>query len=522
MATQFLVRSPGNKHAISLKTILYDGVGLSRVDDNGMAVFELSDADVEVEIVVRRKNSSSGKQPDVTTTEASSHDVPLGEDATKHSLLVDAGSVLSREVQLEAVAKHSSLVQADMILPRDLQLRDSAKRPCEPTDELMGSSPKKPKSTPNETSQILNTTYQSSLLTTVPTLPSLPSTTVPKRRSGMSPTAIQQNYSHEPIELQTTDNNNIITCKCNPHHPFQLTGKSKYEIDRHFKGKQHQTYVSNPDQRQNFKGPMSDVTLLEVYQHHHPIEYDGTHVVCACNRYVLSGKGRYEIERHFKNRGHLAYVANPQGMTMNGTLSDTLLRQRYNHEPIEYREEEGGGGGVVVCVCNEFVLSGRNKYAIERHFEGKNHLDYVAKWRNENNTKNNNTIGVDNEDEEEGENDGVGGDNDNVAVVLENDAVHEEGENGNGDENVAVTHENDAGDGHAKEGEEEELELGQSNSGTDNAEAALEDDAVDIQQEEELGSRQSNNDGNNGDDTLENDCVDNKKEGESISRQAAI
>lgn len=266
---------------------------------------------------------------------------------------------------------------------------------------------------------------------------------------------------------------------------------------------------------------MSDVTLLEVYQPHHPIEYDGSHVVCLCNRYVLSGKGRYEIERHFKNRGHLAYVANPQGMTMNGTLSDTLLRQRYNHEPIEYREEEGGVGGVVVCVCNEFVLSGRNKYAIERHFEGKNHLDYVAKWRNENNNNNNN-IGVDNDEEEEGENDGVVGDNDNVAVVLENDAAHEEGENGNDDENVAVALENDAGDGDAKEREEEELELGQSNSGTDNAEAALEDDAVDIHQEEELGSRQSNDDGNNGDDTLENDSVNNKKEGESISRQAAI
>ena len=105
-----------------------------------MAVFELSDADVEVEIVVRRKNSSSSgnNKPVVTTTTeaSSSHDVPLGEEATKHSLLVDAGSVLSREVQLE-VAKHSSLVQADMVLPRDLQLRDGAKRPCEPTDELM-------------------------------------------------------------------------------------------------------------------------------------------------------------------------------------------------------------------------------------------------------------------------------------------------------------------------------------------------------------------------------------------------
>lgn len=58
MATQFLVRTPGNKHAINLKTILHDEIELIRIDEDGMAIFELPAADVVVELVVRRHNSS--------------------------------------------------------------------------------------------------------------------------------------------------------------------------------------------------------------------------------------------------------------------------------------------------------------------------------------------------------------------------------------------------------------------------------------------------------------------------------
>ena len=54
MATQFLVRSPGNKHAIPVKAVLYDGVELTKIDEDGMSVFQLSDPGVTVELVVRR------------------------------------------------------------------------------------------------------------------------------------------------------------------------------------------------------------------------------------------------------------------------------------------------------------------------------------------------------------------------------------------------------------------------------------------------------------------------------------
>lgn len=132
MATQFLVRSPGNKHAISLKTVLYDGVGLSRIiDDNGTVVFELSDSDVQVELVVRRRNNSSYSEEEEETTAAKTEEassIPSRND------LVEAGSIVSREVPLEAAKR--SLVGAETILPRDLPLGD-AKRPREPTDEAM-------------------------------------------------------------------------------------------------------------------------------------------------------------------------------------------------------------------------------------------------------------------------------------------------------------------------------------------------------------------------------------------------
>eukprot|EP00956_Cyclotella_meneghiniana_P034392 scaffold104364_cov36-Cyclotella_meneghiniana.AAC.2 len=59
MATQFLVRTPGNKHAINLKTILHDEIELIRIDEDGMAIFELPAADVVVELVVRRQHNSS-------------------------------------------------------------------------------------------------------------------------------------------------------------------------------------------------------------------------------------------------------------------------------------------------------------------------------------------------------------------------------------------------------------------------------------------------------------------------------
>ena len=58
MSTQFLVRSQNNEHTLTLRTLLYDGLELHRIQDDGMAVFEIADADVLIELVVRRKKSA--------------------------------------------------------------------------------------------------------------------------------------------------------------------------------------------------------------------------------------------------------------------------------------------------------------------------------------------------------------------------------------------------------------------------------------------------------------------------------
>jgi hypothetical protein len=62
MGTQFIVRSQHNKHALALKTVIYDGIQMIRSrDENDVAVFEFTDPDVLVELVVRKNNKSSVK-----------------------------------------------------------------------------------------------------------------------------------------------------------------------------------------------------------------------------------------------------------------------------------------------------------------------------------------------------------------------------------------------------------------------------------------------------------------------------
>jgi hypothetical protein len=62
MATQFIVRSEGHKQALSLKTVIYDGLQIGRLQENGIQIFELpSDADIIIELVVKRKSSSAAE-----------------------------------------------------------------------------------------------------------------------------------------------------------------------------------------------------------------------------------------------------------------------------------------------------------------------------------------------------------------------------------------------------------------------------------------------------------------------------
>lgn len=54
----FIVRS--TKHALKLRTMLHDGINMtSTMKKNGATVFEISDPDVFVELVVRRSKYSA-------------------------------------------------------------------------------------------------------------------------------------------------------------------------------------------------------------------------------------------------------------------------------------------------------------------------------------------------------------------------------------------------------------------------------------------------------------------------------
>ena len=110
MATQFLVRTPGNKHTINLKTILHDEIELIRIDEDGMAIFELPAADVVVELVVRRQHNSSC-QPLLQSPAVSSGALePAAEAKTASTTLRDAslaaGPLKRPNVTAQAVRVH--------------------------------------------------------------------------------------------------------------------------------------------------------------------------------------------------------------------------------------------------------------------------------------------------------------------------------------------------------------------------------------------------------------------------------
>eukprot|EP00956_Cyclotella_meneghiniana_P024977 scaffold51137_cov24-Cyclotella_meneghiniana.AAC.1 len=56
MGRQFLVRSHNLQHHLTLRTLVYDNVELQRSrDENGLAVFEIGEDDVVLELIVRRR-----------------------------------------------------------------------------------------------------------------------------------------------------------------------------------------------------------------------------------------------------------------------------------------------------------------------------------------------------------------------------------------------------------------------------------------------------------------------------------
>eukprot|EP00956_Cyclotella_meneghiniana_P037604 scaffold141365_cov38-Cyclotella_meneghiniana.AAC.1 len=56
MGRQFLVRSHNLQHHLTLRTLIYDNIDLQRSrDENGLAVFEIGEDDVVLELIVRRR-----------------------------------------------------------------------------------------------------------------------------------------------------------------------------------------------------------------------------------------------------------------------------------------------------------------------------------------------------------------------------------------------------------------------------------------------------------------------------------
>ena len=57
MGRQFLVRSHNLQHHLTLRTLVYDNIDLQRSrDENGLAVFEIGEDDVVLELIVRKRS----------------------------------------------------------------------------------------------------------------------------------------------------------------------------------------------------------------------------------------------------------------------------------------------------------------------------------------------------------------------------------------------------------------------------------------------------------------------------------
>ncbi|KAL7514863.1 hypothetical protein ACHAXN_012150 [Cyclotella atomus] len=80
MATQFIVRSEGGLLPLNLKTVVFDGFKIGRLQENGIRIFEMpSDPDVIIELVVKRRSSSAaaaGSSPNPIPNSSQKRDAP--------------------------------------------------------------------------------------------------------------------------------------------------------------------------------------------------------------------------------------------------------------------------------------------------------------------------------------------------------------------------------------------------------------------------------------------------------------
>jgi hypothetical protein len=111
MATKFIVRSEGGTKALSLKTVVYDGLKIGRLVENGVSIFEIpSDQDVIIELVVKCKSSSAAAVSSISAAMTGSKASPTSEPSKKREApAFTPDDILMKRYSAEEIAVRDSL-----------------------------------------------------------------------------------------------------------------------------------------------------------------------------------------------------------------------------------------------------------------------------------------------------------------------------------------------------------------------------------------------------------------------------
>jgi hypothetical protein len=83
MGHQIILRSQGLNHDLALKTTVYGKVEITRSEENGVAILEISDPNAVLELVVREKNGDVSKPSSIFTMSPRAGSVSLDEAANR-------------------------------------------------------------------------------------------------------------------------------------------------------------------------------------------------------------------------------------------------------------------------------------------------------------------------------------------------------------------------------------------------------------------------------------------------------
>eukprot|EP00956_Cyclotella_meneghiniana_P028906 scaffold68541_cov36-Cyclotella_meneghiniana.AAC.1 len=124
MGRQFLVRSHNLQHHLTLRTLVYDNIDLQRSrDENGLAVFEIGEDDVVLELIVRKRS-----RPVATKNKNKHGDNGKNSDEDKNDVVDIDGKEYDPELAITAAAV--AAVKED----RQSKANNSNKRPVESID----------------------------------------------------------------------------------------------------------------------------------------------------------------------------------------------------------------------------------------------------------------------------------------------------------------------------------------------------------------------------------------------------